>query len=94
MKTILIAVVMQLGLASPDQPPAYQVMASVVADFDSVEACKNAATGLRAIGEASGFKANAMCVPKDIAKLEVEKPKPKRQNEDRAQPEPQRGTAS
>jgi hypothetical protein len=84
MKAVLVAVFLQLTPAADNSGPIPQVMAAITAEFDSVEACKNAIVGLVHLGEATGFKTNAICAPKDIAKLEVEKPS-------RA-PKPQGGT--
>lgn len=76
MKTILIAVFLQLAQGE-DGKLTPQVMAAITAEFESNEACKNAVAGLVHMADATGFKVNALCAPKDIGKLEVEKPKPK-----------------
>lgn len=84
MKTILITVIVQAVMtASPEPgkpPPAMvlEVKSHAMQEFDSKEACINAARGLTLLG-ASGdvFQVLWGCAPKDIAKLEVETPKPK-----------------
>lgn len=73
MNVILIAVLLQLT-PGPDGEPVIQVMATVSAEFATTASCKNAISGLLELGKATGFKINALCAPKDIAKLEVEKP--------------------
>lgn len=75
MTTILVAVFLQLNAGEGAQPPAPMVMAAITAEFASPPACRNAVAGLLDLGRISGFTVNAICAPKDIAKLEVEKPK-------------------
>jgi hypothetical protein len=75
-KIILIAVFLQLSL-DPAGQPSIAVVAATSSEFDSSEACQNAGNGLARLGEVTGFKVNSICAPKDLAKLEVEKPKPK-----------------
>lgn len=76
MKTILIAVILQATAgAEPDKPAMPQVMSSLTAELESKEACLNAAAGLSQLGNIVGFAVVWSCAAKDIAKLEVEKPK-------------------
>lgn len=86
MKTILFAIFFQF-VPGPNGEPTAQVMASTSAEFDSRESCQNAAGGLAQLGQVSGFKTNVICAPKDIGKLEVEKPKGK--SAPQPQPRPQ-----
>lgn len=77
-KIILVAVFLQIFPGAEKDTSEIRVMSSVSVEFDGQSACENAIKGLWELGDASGFKVNAMCVPKGIAKLEVEpKPKPK-----------------
>lgn len=77
MKTILIAIFIQVAApAEPGAPPIPQVMSSLTAEFDSKEACLNAAKGLGVMGQGGGFSVLFGCAPKELAKLEVEKTKP------------------
>lgn len=77
-KIILVAVFLQIFPGTEKDTSEIRVMSSITAEFDGRSACENAIKGLWELGEASGFKVNAMCAPKGIAKLEVEpKPKPK-----------------
>lgn len=92
MKTILVSVLLQIVPGPAPDTSEIRVMGTVSAEFDSVEACRNAIVGMVTLGEASGFKANSFCAPKDIGKLEVEKPKAKPQAV--PQPLPRGGTAS
>lgn len=93
MKTILVSVLLQI-VPGPDAGTSeIRVMATVTAEFDSVAACKNAIVGMVQLGEASGFKPNSFCAPKDIGELEVEKRKPKPQASPPA-PLPRGSTAS
>jgi hypothetical protein len=92
-KTILISVLLQI-LPGPDADSSeIRVMAAVTAEFDSREACKNAIVGMVNLAESSGFKVNSLCAPKDIGKLEVEKPKARPQTQ-RREPESEHGSAS
>lgn len=75
-KSILFAVFLQLTAGSNGEPTV-QVMAATSTEFESVQACQNAATGLMKLGDVTGFRVNVICAPKDIGKLEVEKPKQK-----------------
>lgn len=88
MKTIFVSVLLQIFPGPEAGTAEIRVMAAISAEFDSVEACKTAMVGMVNLAEASGFKANSFCAPKDIAKLEVEKPKPRPQQR---RPEPQGG---
>lgn len=75
MKVILLAVILQAAAPEPDKPPVPQVMSSMTAEFDSKEACQNAAAGIGKMGDIAGFTVMWGCAPKEVAKLEVEKPK-------------------
>jgi hypothetical protein len=101
MKSILITVILQLVTppAEPGKPAPEQqleVKSHAMQEFDSKEACINAAKGLTAMGAVGGgvFSVFWGCAPKDLGKLEVDKPKTSPQQLRRAQPEPQRGSAA
>src|SRR5207237_10384366 len=100
MKAILITVIVQAFTAPPDPgkeapAPFAEVKAHAMQEFDSKEACINAAKGLQALSAASGgiYQILWGCVPKDLGKLEVEQPKAKPQLQ-RPPQEVERGSAA
>jgi hypothetical protein len=84
-KTVLITVIVQAVLASPPEAgkapePVLEVKAHAMQEFETKEACLNAAKGLQLLSGTAGFSVLWGCAPKDIGKLELEKaPKAKPQ---------------
>lgn len=76
MKTILMVVILQaVAPGQGESAPTAQVMSSLAAEFDSKEACLNAAKGMTQLGGGAGFMVVWGCAPKDMGKVEPEKPK-------------------
>ena len=78
MKTILIAILFNAAPVQGDEPQGpMPVASSLTVEFDSKDACLNGAKAMGLMSDTARFGVLWACVPKDIAKLEVEKPKAK-----------------